>query len=129
MSENGKVISLNSHPEFQVGFDDWSKMDIRIAKIKDVRNHPNADKLYVLKIDLGPKLGERTIVSGIRDNYKRRELIGKKIVVIINLEPRILRGIKSEGMLLAATEKTKSSENVFLLVPDSNVAKVGLRIH
>ncbi|MDD5502265.1 MAG: methionine--tRNA ligase [Candidatus Thermoplasmatota archaeon] len=78
-------------------------IDLRIAEVKEVAPHPNADKLYVLKINLG-KHGERQLVAGIRKYYTPEELIGKKITVVANLEPAKLRGVESNGMILAAED-------------------------
>ena len=85
--------------------DPFGKLDLRVAKIIDVKPHPNADKLYIMDIDLGP-LGTRTIVAGMRPYYATSEIQGKKIVVLLNLKPAKIRGIESNGMLLAATDPT-----------------------
>ncbi|AJF62521.1 MAG: Methionine-tRNA ligase [archaeon GW2011_AR20] len=98
-----------------IPFNEWKKMDIRIGKILDVDNHPKADKLLVLKIDIGGEV--RTIVAGIKGYYEREELMDKKVVVITNLEQKELRGIKSEGMILAAVKDDK----VILLTPDEDI--------
>ncbi|MFW6298161.1 MAG: methionine--tRNA ligase [Bacillota bacterium] len=84
--------------------DDFSKLDLRIAEIKSAKAHPNADKLLVLKVDAGEKK-LRQIVAGIAKHYTPEALVGKKIVIIRNLEPVNLRGEKSEGMLLAGSGK------------------------
>ena len=78
-----------------IPFNEWKKMDIRIGKILDVDNHPKADKLLVLKIDIGGEV--RTIVAGIKGYYEREELMDKKVVVITNLEQKELRGLKVRG--------------------------------
>ena len=98
-----------------ISYDDFQKLDIRIALIKKVEKVPNADKLYKLTVSLGEE--ERTLVAGLAELYKADELVGKKIVILANLEPRILRGITSEGMLLAAEE----GEVVSVLVPDKDI--------
>ena len=98
-----------------VSFEDFKKLDIRIARIADVREHPNADKLYVIQIDLGDRT--KQIVAGIRANYSSADLVGKKIVVVDNLEPVTLRGEESHGMLLAACDKN----GPVVLVPESDV--------
>ena len=99
-----------------ITFDDFMKLDLRVAEIKACEDVPGADKLYKLIIDLGE---ERTIVAGIKHNYTKEELIGKKIAVVVNLEPRKLRGIESHGMLLAASTEDKSS--VVLLTLDRDI--------
>jgi len=105
-----------------VKFEDFKRMDLRIGRIKAVENIPNADKLYLLKVDLG-SLGERQLVAGISDWYKKKDLMDKKIVVVVNLEPAEIRGHKSEGMLLAADLDGR----VVLLVPDKEV-KEGTKV-
>jgi methionyl-tRNA synthetase len=83
--------------------DPFSKVDLRVAKILDAKDHPKADKLYMLHVDLG-ELGRRVIVAGMKPYYTVAELKGKKIVVVVNLKPANIRGIKSNGMLLAAED-------------------------
>jgi methionyl-tRNA synthetase len=83
--------------------DVFSKLDLRVAKILDIEDHPKADKLYVLQIDLGT-MGKRTIVAGMRPYYQKNEMLGKSIIVVTNLKPAVLRGVESKGMLLAATD-------------------------
>lgn len=99
-----------------ITFDDFMKLDLRVAEIKACEDVPGADKLYKLTIDVGE---ERTIVAGIKLFYTREELVGKKIAVVANLEPRKLRGIESHGMLLAASTEDKSS--VVLLTLDKDI--------
>jgi methionyl-tRNA synthetase len=100
-----------------ITFDDFMKMDLRVAEIKTCEDVPGADKLYKLTIDIGE---ERTIVAGIKLYYTKEELVGKKIAVVSNLAPRKLRGIESHGMLLAASSEDKSS--VVLLAVDREIA-------
>jgi len=95
-----------------VTFEEFKRLEIKIAQIKAVRNHPNADKLYCLTIDVGSE--EKQIVAGIKSFYKPEDLIGKKIVVVNNLEPATIRGEKSEAMLLAASD----SSGIAILVPE-----------
>lgn len=84
----------------EITIDDFSKCDFRIGLVKSVEDHPNANKLYVLKVDIGGEV--RTIVSGLKDYYKPDEIVGKKVAVIVNLKPVNLRGVDSNGMILAA---------------------------
>ncbi len=84
--------------------DPFSKLDLRVAKVIDVKDHPEADKLYMLHIDLG-KLGKRVIVAGMKPHYTNEEIKGKSIVVVVNLKPAKIRGVKSNGMLLAAEDR------------------------
>ncbi|MFX1346978.1 MAG: methionine--tRNA ligase, partial [Promethearchaeota archaeon] len=98
-----------------ISYEDFQKLDIRVALVEKVEKVPKADKLYKLSIDLGTE--KRTIVAGLAEFYKANELEGKKIIVLTNLEPRKLRGITSEGMLLAADFENKVS----ILVPDKDI--------
>ena len=98
-----------------IPFNDWKKMDLRIGKILEVNDHPNADKLLVMKVDIGNEI--RTIVAGIKEYYTKKELKGKRVVVFVNLEQKELRGIKSEGMILAAVKDNK----VILLQPEKDI--------
>jgi methionyl-tRNA synthetase len=95
-----------------VSYEDFKKLEIRIAEIIGVEPHPNADRLYVLTIRVGEV--EKKIVAGIRLHYGPDELKGKKIVIIDNLEPAVIRGVESQGMLLAASE----GEVLTVLVPE-----------
>ncbi len=81
-----------------ISFDDFMKMDIRTATILEAEKMPKAKKLLVLKVDTG--LDQRTIVSGIAEHFKPEDIIGKKVLVLVNLTPRKLRGVESQGMIL-----------------------------
>ncbi|MFH1258149.1 MAG: methionine--tRNA ligase subunit beta [Candidatus Micrarchaeota archaeon] len=83
-----------------VSFEDFQKLDLRVAKIMEVEKVEGSSKLYKLTIRIGEET--RTLVAGIAEKYAEDELMGKKIIVIANLEPKELRGIESQGMLLAA---------------------------
>jgi methionyl-tRNA synthetase len=102
-----------------VNFLDFAKLDLRVGTIKKVEDVENADKLLKLSVDTGDK--ERTILAGIKMYYKKDELIGKQIIVICNLEPRVMRGITSEGMLLAAASEDHSK--VILLGPEKKAGE------
>ena len=95
---------------------DFQQIDLRIATVKSAEVHPNADRLLVLKIDVGGE--ERQIVAGIRASYDPAALLGKQIVVVFNLEPVKLRGVESQGMLLAA----RDGDRVVVLSPEAPVA-------
>ena len=98
-----------------ISYDEFSKLDIRIALVENVEKVPKADKLLKLSIDLGTE--KRTIVAGLAEYYTPKDLIGKKIVILANLEPRKLRGITSQGMLLAADD----GKTVSILIPDKDI--------
>lgn len=96
-------------------FDDFKKLEIKIARIKEASDHPNADKLYVLNIEVGDRT--KQIVAGIRNHYKKEDLVGREIVVIDNLDAVLLRGVESQGMLLAASDEN----GISLITPDRAV--------
>ena len=98
-----------------ISYEEFKKLDIRVALVEEVEKVPNADKLYKMKIDLGEE--KRTLVAGLAEIYDEKELIGKKIVILANLEPRKMRGITSQGMLLAAVE----GNIVSILTPDKDI--------
>jgi tRNA-binding protein len=103
-------------------YDDFAKLELRVAKVLEARPHPNADKLLLLQVDLGDQ--QKQIVAGIRLHYAPEQLVGKLIVIVNNLEPAMLRGESSNGMLLAAT----SGEKVILLTVDDPSCVVGAKI-
>jgi len=84
----------------EITFDDFTKMDIRVGTILTAEKHPNADKLLKMTIDTG--IDERTVVSGIAEHYNPEDVIGKQVSVLVNLAPRKIRGIESQGMILMA---------------------------
>lgn len=90
-----------------ITLEDFKKCEIIVAKIKEVNEHPNADRLYVVKVDTGKE--EKQLVAGIRKAYTKEELIGKKVIVINNLEPAVIRGEQSQGMILAASDENGMS--------------------
>ena len=97
-----------------ITFNDFKKIELKVGEIKEVNDHPSADKLYIINVNTGE---ERTLVAGIKNHYSKKELIGKKIIVVCNLEEKELRVIKSQGMLLAASD----SKNVVLLIPKEDI--------
>ena len=102
-----------------ISFDQWKKLDLRVGEILEVEDHPQADRLYVLKVDVGGE--ERTLVAGLREHYEKDELLGKKVIVFTNLKPVDLRGVTSQGMVLAAVEEG-DEETVVLLTPEEDIA-------
>lgn len=99
----------------EISFKDWQKIDFRVGQILEVNDHPEADKLYLLKVDLGEK--QIQLVAGLKLYYKPKELLKKRVIVFTNLEPAEIRGQKSEGMLLAAEKDGK----VAFLTPEKDV--------
>jgi len=105
-----------------ITYDDFAKLELRVAKVVEARPHPNADKLLLLQVDLGDQ--QKQIVAGIRQHYTPEQLVGKLIVVVNNLAPAMLRGETSNGMLLAAT----SGEKVIVLTPDDPECVPGAKV-
>jgi methionyl-tRNA synthetase len=100
-----------------ISYQDFKKVELKIGKVLSVVDHPNADKLLVLRVDLGED-APRTLVAGLKGHYTPEQLEGRLIVVVANLQPAQLRGVASNGMLLAAQEGQK----VVVLAPDAEVA-------
>jgi len=98
-----------------VPFAEFKKIDLRIGKVVSVENHPTADKLYVMKIDIGGEVKQS--VAGLKDYYTPEQLTGKTVVVVANLEPAKLRGVESHIMLLAA----QHDNEVIILIPEREV--------
>lgn len=107
----------NAEPQ-HITFDDFLKLDLRVATIRQAEPHPNADKLIVLQVDLGAE--QRQIIAGIKGYYEPVALVGKQIVVVANLAPRKMRGLESQGMLLAAVSDDR--ESLTLLTTDREIA-------
>ena len=103
-----------------ISYEDFAKLEFRVAKINKAEEIEKAEELYKMTLDLGEKIGERVICSGLKKYYSIEELEGKLIIVIINLASRKLMRIESQGMLLAADENGKPT----LIVPEKNV-KIG----
>ena len=98
---------------------EWQKIDLRVGQIVRVENIKGADKLYKLRVDLGQELGERIVCAGLKENYSKDELQGKKVIFFANLLPKKLKGIESQGMILAAVNDNHSK--VHLIQPDKNI--------
>ncbi len=108
-----------------VSIDEFKNIDIRVGKVIEASVHDKArNPMYILRIDFGSEIGERTIVAGIRDRYAKEEIEGKKIACVVNLEPKSVAGVISNGMILAA----ESGVSLSLLVPDRDIEQ-GSRVH
>ncbi len=106
-----------------VQFGEWEKIELVVGEIEKVEDIEGADKLYKLSVDIGEEM--RTICAGIKQYYSKADLKGKKIILFKNLEPRKMKGIESQGMLLAAV--SEDSKQVVLISPESDI-KVGSRV-
>ena len=106
-----------------ISYDDFAKMDIRIGTILEAEKMPKADKLLILKVDTG--IDQRTIVSGIAQSFAPEEIIGKKVTVLVNLAPRKLRGVESQGMILMV----ENSEGKYTFInPDAEGIANGIEV-
>lgn len=116
-----------AEPKPMIAFEDFAKVDLRVAKVVHAEPHPNADRLLKLQLDDGSGT-PRQICAGIKGYYTPEDLIGKHIVIVANLEPRTIRGEESRGMLLAASDAPKdpsapqTERNVVVLTPMKDIA-------
>jgi tRNA-binding protein len=112
-------------PKPQITFDEFARTDLRIARVVKAENHPAADKLLKLQLDDGSGT-PRQICAGIRGHYQPEDLVGKLIVIVANLAPRMIRGEESRGMLLAASSAPKDANatdrKVIVLTPMADIA-------
>ena len=114
-SEAGKSPARQppAAPATSISIEEFQKLALRVGIITAAVEHPNADRLFVLTVDLGEER-PRQLVAGIRSSYQAAELIGKHVVVVANLKPAVLRGVESQGMALAASDGT----TIVLISPD-----------
>ena len=125
-SQATKSISISESSSAAKVIDDILRVDFRVGKILSAERHPDADTLLVEKIDCGDSIGPRTVVSGIAKYFPQPdELVGKYVVVVCNLKPAKMRGILSEGVLLAASLDAKGGDDVLELLSVPENAKVG----
>ncbi|MCX5711286.1 MAG: methionine--tRNA ligase subunit beta [Candidatus Omnitrophica bacterium] len=92
--------------------EDFRKLELKVAQIKEVNDHPNADRLYVITLDVGDKT--KQVVAGIKANYLKEDLVGKLVVLVDNLDSAVLRGVESQGMILAASDE----EGITIVSPE-----------
>ena len=98
-------------------------IEMRVGRVIDVKDHEGTKKpMYILSIDFGKELGVRTIVAGVKAYYQKDELLGRKIICVVNLEPKAIAGVESNGMVLAA----ESQDKVSLLVPEKDLEEGSL---
>ena len=119
--KNANMSQSNYEPQKdEVNFDDFTKMDIRLGTILEAEKVEKADKLLKLTVDTG--IDKRTIVSGIAEHYKPEEIIGKTVQVLLNLAPRKIRGIESQGMILMAED---ADGKLSFMVPEKDFGAGG----
>jgi methionyl-tRNA synthetase len=108
---------INDEDVNYIDFEDFMKVEMKTGKVVAIDDHPDADKLYVVTIEDGPE-STRTVCAGLKGIYEKEQLLGKQVVFVANLKPRKLRGIMSEGMILAADD---GEGNVSVLTLDSDM--------
>ena len=122
--ENKDAKTSGNEPQGkpEITFDDFAKVDLRIAKVLKAEPHPNADRLLKLQLDDGSGT-PRQICAGIKEQYAPEDMIGKSIIIVANLAPRNIRGEESRGMLLAASDALKGAQdrNVVVMTPMSEI--------
>jgi len=100
-----------------ITIDDFLKVKLRVGKVLSAEAHPNADKLIVLKVDLGDE--QRQVCAGLKGYYEPEALVGKNLILVVNLAPRKMRGLESQGMLLAASSADK--DQVIVVTADADI--------
>jgi len=103
-----------------INYADFAKLDLRVGTIESCEEVENSQKLLKLEVNLG-ELGNRTILSGIKKHFPKESLIGKQVLVLVNLEPKKMADMMSEGMILMGVETVGEEETVTLLVPEGKV--------
>mgnify|MGYP001558540049 CR=1 FL=1 len=123
MSEAGKSAPGEGvpapAPPSVISIDEFKKLTLRVGVITAATDHPNADRLLVLTVDIGDG-APRQVVAGIKGSYQAADLVGKHVVVVANMKPATLRGVESQGMVLAA-----SDESTIVLVSPERPIRVG----
>ncbi len=108
-----EIAPTEAKPE--ISFEDFSKLDLRVATVTAAEAHPNADRLLLIQLDDGSGT-PRQVCAGIKAWYDPETLVGRQVVIVANLAPRKLRGEMSEGMILAATTRDDGGEETVVLV-------------
>ena len=116
LSHENQKNKVEEAPKEMISFDDFTKMDLKTGTILEAEKMTKTKKLLVLKVDLGHE--QRTIVSGIAESYQPKEVVGKKVMVLTNLQPRAIRGVESQGMLLMAEDQ--DGRLIFISPEDDN---------
>ena len=122
-SDENENNEVEEAPKKMITFDDFTKMELKTGTIVEAEKMTKTKKLLVLKVDLGQE--KRTIVSGIAESYRPEEVVGKKVTVLTNLQPRAIRGVESQGMLLMAEHK---DGRLIFISPEEENTPSGLAI-
>jgi len=106
-----------------ISYPDFAALDMRVGTIIKAEEVEKSEKLIKFSLDLGKEIGERIILSGIKKNFDWQELIGTQVLVLVNLEPKVMMGLESQGMILMAVERGEQAEKISLLVPQGKVSE------
>lgn len=104
-----------------ISYPDFDKLDMRLGTITKAEEIPGSQKLIKFSVDLGPEIGPRTVLSGIKNDLDWQALVGIQVLVLVNLEPKAMMGLESRGMILMAVERGQEAEKITLLVPQNKV--------
>ena len=123
--QNNKINKSNSIPGIMtlIEFKDWEKIDLKVGKIEKVEDIEGADKLYKLTVNIGKE--NKIVCAGLKKHYSKEQLKNKKIILFVNLTPRKMKGVESQGMILAAISEDESQ--VILISPEKDI-KEGSKI-
>jgi len=123
LKEKLKAIEEENTPKIEhkpeINFEEFEKVEMLVGEVKECKKHPDADKILVFQVDFGGEV--RQILSGVAKYYKPEELIGRKVLAVLNLKPRKIRGLESEGMLLSAVKEINGEEKLELLTSNLEV--------
>ena len=119
MSEAGKPEPTPPSPAVPapvLSIEDFKRLELRVGVVTAAQDHPNADRLLVLTVDVG-EAAPRQVVAGIKGSYQAADLVGKQVVVVANMKPATLRGVESMGMVLAASD----GASIILVAPERSI--------
>ncbi|MBQ2658869.1 MAG: methionine--tRNA ligase [Erysipelotrichaceae bacterium] len=116
----GKPASVEHKPEIE--FPEFDKVEMVVGKVLECKKHPDADKILVFNVDFGYE--QRQILSGVAEFYKPEELVGRKVIAVMNLKPRKIRGLDSNGMLLSAVKEENGKEKLELLSSEMDIGSI-----
>ena len=114
VESNAPIVESNP----TISFDEFTKVKLRVGRVTEARDHPNADRLLIIQVDLGDE--QRQICAGLKGHYSPEDLVGKNLIIVTNLAPRQMRGEISNGMLLAAS--TDDHDQVIALTTMADIA-------
>ena len=118
--KSGKPAPIEHKAEIE--FPEFDKVEMVVGKVIECKKHPDADKILVFNVDFGYE--QRQILSGVAEFYKPEELVGRKVIAVMNLKPRKIRGLDSNGMLLSAVKEENGKEKLELLTSEMEIGSI-----